>query len=154
MKLLLPICLLFSLSLSAQSLSLDELRLLYRDATASEENANGFYEQVKHVVKTDKPVMTAYKGAGLMLLARYARLGERGAKVREAAAWIEEAVERDPNNPEVRLVRLSIQEHLPKIVRYNQNIEEDREFIKEALPGVDDKILRTMISAYFNEFSN
>lgn len=154
MKPLFSICLFLCLGLKAHTQSLDELRLLYRDATASEKAANNFYDHVQHVEQTDKPVMVAYKGAGLMLLARYARLSERGNKVREAAVWIEDAVEREPHNAEIRLIRLSVQEHLPKIVRYNQHIDDDRIFVKSALPGIEDEILRNMITSYFEEFSN
>lgn len=154
MKRLLIIFIALQLGLLAHSQSLDELRLLYRNATESEDNANSFYEQVEHVTQTDKPVMAAYKGAGLMLLARYSKLSERGSKVREAATWIEDAVERDPKNVELRLIRLSIQENLPRIVRYNQHIDEDRTFIENALPHLQDETLRAMISGYFEEFSN
>lgn len=142
------------LTLPTHAQSLDDIRLLYRDAAESATATQAFYEQVQHVAPDGKPVMVAYKGAGLMLLARHAKLSERGAKVREAATWIEDAVARAPNNAEIRLVRLSVQEHLPKIVRYNQHIDEDRAFIEEALPGVDDDVLRAMITRYFEAYSN
>lgn len=154
MKPLFIICLFIYAGLTTQAQSLDELRLQYRDATESEATAQGFYDRVAQIEQANKPVMVAYKGAGLMLLARYAKLSERSSKVREAAEWIENAVAREPNNAEIRLIRLSVQEHLPKIVRYNQAIDEDREFIKSALPNLEDQTLRAMISSYFEEFSN
>lgn len=153
MKPLLFACLIAFLALPAQGQSLDEIRLLYRDATESETSAKHFYEQVKDVAKDGKPVMVAYKGAGLMLLARYTKLSERGAKVREAATWIEDAAARAPNEAEIRLVRLSVQENLPKIVRYSQHINADREFIENALPAIEDNVLRKMISSYFEKYS-
>lgn len=131
----------------------DNIRLLYKDATKSREQAEAFYEPLKAVDKSDKPELVAYKGAGLMLLARYEKLAERGPKVREAAAWIEEAVERAPENPEIRLIRLSVQEHLPKFLKYRQHIEEDRQFVQQALPSVTDAGLKAMINGYFDEFS-
>lgn len=154
MKALLFAFLVAVFTLPAHAQSLDDIRLLYRDATKSEAAAQDFYAQVQHVAPDGKPVMAAYKGAGLMLLARYTKLTERGAKVREAATWIEEAVGRAPDNAEIRLIRLSVQEHLPKIVRYNQHIDEDREFVKTALPGLDDDVLRAMITRYFESYSN
>ncbi len=153
MKSILFACIITVLTLSARAQSLDEIRLRYRDATESQASAQHFYEQVKDVSKESKPVMVAYKGAGLMLLARYTKLSERGAKVREAATWIEDAVARAPNDAEIRLVRLSVQEHLPKIVRYNQHIRADREFVEAALPAVEDSVLRTMITSYFEKYS-
>ncbi|SEL68854.1 hypothetical protein [Parapedobacter koreensis] len=132
---------------------LTNIRLLYKDATRSEEQAQAFYEPLKAVSKSAKPVLVAYKGSGLMLLARYEKLSERRAKVKEAAQWIEQAVAAEPNNPEIRLIRLSVQEHLPKFLRYNQDIEDDRKFVQQALPSLEDEGLKAMINGYFDEFS-
>jgi len=133
--------------------TLNEIRLLYRDATKSKSQAEAFYQPIKNVKQTDTPVMVAYKGSGMMLLARYEKLGDRGPLVREAAQWIEKAVAADPNNPEIRLIRLSVQEHLPKFLKYHQHIAEDRQFVQQSLPTVKDEGLKAMIMGYFEEFS-
>lgn len=132
---------------------LNPIRLLYKDATKSKEQALAFYEPIKGVAKTDKPVMVAYKGAGLILLARYEKLSARRPKVKEAVQWIEQAVADAPNNAEIRLIRLSVQEHLPKFLKYNQHIDEDRQFVQQALPAIKDEGLKAMINGYFDEFS-
>lgn len=153
MKKLSALLVLIAYAAVAGAQELDTLRLLYRDATKSEEKAQAFYEPLAAVTKNDKPVLVAYKGAGLMLLARYEKLTERGPKVKEAVPWIEQAVADDPDNAEIRLIRLSVQEHLPKFLKYNSNIEDDRQFIEQALPSVDDAGLKAMINGYFNSFS-
>ncbi|PPL03743.1 hypothetical protein [Parapedobacter indicus] len=132
---------------------LESIRLLYKDATKSKEQAEAFYEPVKEVTQADQPVLVAYKGAGLMLLARYEKLANRGPSVKEAAQWIEQAVSADPENAEIRLIRLSVQEHLPRFLKYNQHIDEDRQFIQQALPSLKDESLTAMINGYFEEFS-
>lgn len=139
------------LALQAQDLA--DLRLLYKDATRSKEQAEAFYEPLKGVAQSDNPVLVAYKGAGMMLLARYEKLANRGPKVKEAARWIEQAVAAEPENAEIRLIRLSVQEHLPRFLKYNQHIEEDRLFVRQALPSLKDEGLKAMINGYFNEFS-
>lgn len=144
------IVLLGSISLAAQSTT---IRKSYRDATKSEEKANAFYDLVQDVSQTDKAVMVAYKGAGKMLLARYEPLTKRGGKVKDAIEWVEKAVKSDSDNAEIRLIRLSIQENLPKFIGYNDNIDEDKKFVKEALPNIKDKELVEMINGYFAEFS-
>lgn len=147
---LLFILLLGSISLFAQSTA---IRKAYKDATKSEEKAKTFYNLVDDVSKSDKAVMVAYKGAGKMLLARYEPLTKRKPKIKEAIEWIENAVKTDPDNAEIRLLRLSVQENLPKFLGYNDNIAEDKKFIKDALPNVNDKELVEMINGYFAEFS-
>jgi len=130
-----------------------EIRNSYHAATQSEANAKIFYNLVKDVTKSEKAEMIAYKGAAKALLARYEPLSKRKAKLKEGIAWVEDAVTKSPKNAEVRLIRLSIQENLPKFLKYNKNIEEDRKFIKAALPAIKDKGLVEMINGYFNEFS-
>lgn len=44
---------------------------------------------------------------------------------------LEFAVASEPNNIEIRLIRLSIQEKVPKIVNYNKNKKEDKDFLLE-----------------------
>jgi len=139
--------------LGAHGQDLTNIRLLYKDATLSKEQAEAFYEPLKDVTQTDKPVLVAYKGSGLMLLARYEKLADRGPKIKEAAQWIEQAVADDPDNAEIRLIRLSVQEHLPRFLKYNQHIEEDRQFVKQALPSLNDEGLKAMIHGYFEAFS-
>jgi len=139
------------LAMYAQDLT--NIRLLYKDATKSEEQAHTFYEPLKEITQADKPVLVAYKGAGLMLLARYEKLADRRSKVKEAAQWIEQAVADDPDNAEIRLIRLSVQEHLPRFLKYNQHIEADRQFVQQALPSLKEESLKAMINGYFEEFS-
>jgi len=153
MKKLFSLLLLTSYAAVVCAQDLDTLRLLYRDATKSKEQAQAFYEPLAGVTKNDQPVLVAYKGAGLMLLARYEKLTARGPKVKEAVPWIEQAVADEPDNAEIRLIRLSVQEHLPKFLKYNTNIEDDRQFIQQTLPTVEDAGLKAMINGYFNTFS-
>ncbi|MGB6084356.1 hypothetical protein [Moheibacter sp.] len=140
----------FSLTIFAQS---SELRKSYREATQSEAKASSFYEHVKNVSNSDKAVMLAYKGAGQTLLARYEPLLQRKDKVKAGIDLVEKAIQQDPDNVEIRLIRLSIQENLPKMFKYNTEIESDKKFIQSALPEIKDKSLVEMIKGYFAEFS-
>ena len=141
---------LFGIQVFAQS---TEIRNAYREATKSEENAKTFYQHVKDVSESDAAVMMAYKGAGKTLLARYAPLLDRKEKIKDGIGWIENAVKKSPNDVEIRLIRLSIQENLPKLFKYNDDIESDKKFIKEAMLHIKDKGLLEMINGYFEGFS-
>lgn len=50
---------------------------------------------------------------------------------------LEELIVNEPNNIHLRYVRLVIQESLPKILNYNSNIKEDKEFLKNILTKKD-----------------
>lgn len=131
----------------------DQIRLAYRDATESKEKAETLYSLLQHVQQSDQAELVAYKGAAKTLLARYERLTERGSKVRDGVEWIEQGIKKAPQNIEIRLIRLSVQENLPKLLKYHQNIEEDRALIKSAYPNLEDEGLKKMIQAYFKDFN-
>jgi hypothetical protein len=130
-----------------------DIRTAYRSATESEAKAKDFFKLVEKTTSSDKAEMLAYKGAGMTLLARYEPLTKRSSKVKAGIKWIDDAIAKSPNNIEVRLIRLSVQENLPKMFKYNTHIEADKKFIKDALPKLEDKDLVKMINGYFAEFS-
>jgi hypothetical protein len=49
--------------------------------------------------------------------------------VKDGATSLEEIVKNNPNNAELRVIRMSVQENVPKIVGYNKNLKEDKTFL-------------------------
>ena len=56
---------------------------------------------------------------------------EKKSNFKEGVKWIESAVKSKPDNIEIRMIRLGVQENTPKIAKYNTNIQEDKNFIIE-----------------------
>jgi len=48
---------------------------------------------------------------------------------KKGASLLEEEIKNAPNNAEYRFLRLTIQENAPKILKYNQDIEKDKEVL-------------------------
>ncbi|MGM5631261.1 hypothetical protein O2K51_10205 [Apibacter raozihei] len=134
----------FSLFLSAQP-SVSEVRESYRTAVDSEEKADAFFNSLKSVQQSNGTVLMAYKGAAYMLLARYEPLLKKKGQIKNGRAWIESYIKAHPNDIEARFVRLTIQQNLPKIAGYNQNIDEDKDFIKKKITSVNDAQLKKML---------
>lgn len=108
---------------------LSSVREQYSEASKSQKNAEEFYNLISNSAKENK-VMQAYKGAAITLKAKFAK--DRKSKKTlfvEGAKIIESTIKSDPNNVELRLIRLSIQENTPKILNYKANISEDKKFI-------------------------
>lgn len=108
---------------------LPSVREQYSEATKSQKNAEDFYNLVANASKDNK-VMQAYKGAAIALKAKFAK--DRKAKKAlfiEGVKLLESAIKSEPNNVEIRLIRLSIQENTPKILNYKGNINEDKKLI-------------------------
>lgn len=105
---------------------ISQVRKSYPTASANEKNAQAFHELVSRA-NTDDAVMQAYKGAAETLLSKFARkVGEKISHMKAGADLIDDAVSRDPDNIEIRMVRLSVQENVPRIVNYRKNRDEDK----------------------------
>ncbi|NUY81397.1 hypothetical protein HUK80_10850 [Flavobacterium sp. MAH-1] len=127
MKLIASILCLFVLA----SADLTEIRKMYPDASKTEESAKAFHEKLAAVADNDaNKVLVAYKGASETLLSKYGNtLGKKTKHMKAGASLIDAAVAAESDNIEIRMVRLSVQESVPKIVRYKKNIKEDKAFI-------------------------
>lgn len=58
---------------------------------------------------------------------------------KEGRQLLEEAIVRYPSNTEFRFIRLTIQENAPKILRYNKQIEEDKQAVIAGYRKMDSK---------------
>ena len=123
----------FTLVLLLNSFSnpdLSEIRKLYLNAMNSENLSKEFCSKLADITKDDNKTLVAYKGASITLLSRFKKKVPDKMKIfKEGIKLVEFAVANEPNTLEIRLIRLSIQENVPKIVKYNKNIKEDKDFI-------------------------
>lgn len=144
MKKILVFCFL-SLNVFAQDLS--KLRKEFIAATASAEASQTFLNSTAKL--GEKPLFQAYRGAALVIHAKFAK-GIEGKKkyAKEGITTLESAVQKDPQNVEIRTLRLSIQEQAPKVLKYKNNIEEDRSFVKKALAELPEGSLKTFVEGY------
>ncbi len=62
---------------------------------------------------------------------------------------IEKAIETEPNNLELRFIRLSIQKNAPGFLGYKSNLKEDTEFIKENRNQIESEIVQQNIETLF-----
>jgi hypothetical protein len=64
---------------------------------------------------------------------------------------IELALKSNPNNLEIRLIRLSVQKNAPGFLGYNANIKEDTEFLKENCHQIKSVVLQKNIETLLSE---
>lgn len=64
---------------------------------------------------------------------------------KEGKGNLEKAVKKEPNNVEVRFLRLSVQKKAPSFLGYKANINEDTEFIKKNYHQIDSEVLQNYI---------
>jgi hypothetical protein len=108
---------------------LSDVRRLFVDAPLNGVKSEAFYDFIGNYNKEDK-VLWAYKGAAISLKAKFTKtIKEKKSLFIEGVKCIENAVKSEPNNLEIRLIRLSIQENAPKILNYRKNIDEDKKLL-------------------------
>jgi hypothetical protein len=118
------------LTLVLPSSNLEDVRHYFQQASSSEESAIQFNTLVKKDFTVDASLKTAYLGASETLLAKYGDSPAAKLKLfKSGVAHIEEAIEAKPSDIEIRLIRLIIQKNAPKILKYFNEIESDKEFI-------------------------
>lgn len=90
----------------------------------------------------------AYLGTVMMKAAEFeSTAGDKLNKFKAGKAMLEEVIGRHSTNVEYRFLRLMIQEHAPKILKYNTHIKEDADFIKAHLDKVSSEV-KTAIKNY------
>lgn len=106
-----------------------EVRELYVNASKSKENAEIFYAKMSKL-DSKSNTLIAYKGASIALRAKYLKeIKQKKEAFISGITLLEKSIKAEPENAEIRLIRLSIQENTPKILKYKSNIEEDKKLI-------------------------
>lgn len=129
MKLLLSLLLWISF---AGTPDLVTIRKMYPDVAKSKTNAKEFTEKLSGISNSDEKVLVAYKAASILVDSKFESLvGSKISRFKEGAKLLEATLKSDPNNIEIRMIRLSIQEDVPGITGYKKNIKEDKKYITD-----------------------
>lgn len=106
---------------------LETLRNSYAKANLSNTNLEAFVNIAEKQNGSDA-VIKGYKAAAQIMEAKIAKQN-RKAMVKSGATNLENIIKSNPNNIELRLIRLSVQENIPKIVGYRGSLKDDKAFI-------------------------
>ena len=141
---LLLLFLLLGSSFHAQKPSLQEIRLLYREAESEENSAELLLERLESVGE-EQPVLLAYKASGTMLVAKYAFLPFKLSWFNKGKKLMQEAVDAAPEEVEIRFLRFALQANTPGFLGYKDHMEEDKALLLKRLPEVKDDNLKQLM---------
>jgi len=109
---------------------LGTVRKLYSNVTKSESNQKEFSDKLADVSNSDDKTLVAYKAASILLLSKSEKkLQAKMDRFKEGVKLLESTIKSEPDNIEIRMIRLSIQENVPGITGYKKNIKEDKQFL-------------------------
>ncbi|SFN21405.1 hypothetical protein SAMN05421738_108106 [Algoriella xinjiangensis] len=133
-------------------LTLSELRTDFENAAKSAKNVDILYNKLDDYTGNNQTIV-AYKGASVILKARFVK--DKATKKKyftDGATLINDAVKNDSKDVENRLIRLIIQENIPKFIKYNQNIQQDKQFIVDNYNSAP-KEVQTLVKTYAKKYN-
>jgi hypothetical protein len=99
-------------------------------------------------IKNNSVVNLAYLGGYKTIWANHVFSPiEKLKTFKEGKKLIDEAVLKEPNNIEIRFIRLSVQKNAPAFLGYKSNVKEDEEFIRKNRNTVSSEIISKNIDA-------
>ena len=124
------------------------LRRHYELAAADKAAGEKFYKLLADYKDRDALVL-GYKAAAEAIRARDASMFNKLTYVQDAAKTFEQAVGLDPQNPEIRFLRFSVESNLPAFLGLSKHIDEDKEMLLSAAlshpgSGLDPEAFRTV----------
>lgn len=131
--------------------SLVEFRGYLQKGESSEEVSKTLISKSKSAFETTKkPIYEAFWAVGNFFMAKHA--GNPISKYsyfNKGKKLLEDAVKKEPNSLEIRMMRYISQEKTPKFLGYNENMKADKEFILKNYKNSDDENLVKFIKKYF-----
>ena len=144
--------LLLVLPLFGASQELKVLRLEYPTAVIDMHTMEVLLKSLADISTENAPILAAYKGALLTIQARNSKgISNKISYFKEGKTLLENAISAEPNNIEIRSLRMGVQENSPRIVRYKGNIDEDKKFIIDNYPSVKNQEIRAFIEGYVRQ---
>ena len=132
------------------SQNLKEYRALLQTGEKSEKSAKTLIEKSSSAYKNSKePVYLGFLAVGKFFMAKHAfNPLKKMSYFNEGKKLMESSLKAEPDNLEVRLMRLITQESVPKILGYSQNISEDRTYLTRSYKNTKDEDLKIYIKDY------
>ena len=123
-------CLLILLTFMFVDADIASCRRMMDLSVDDKRNAGKFYKQMKAVKETDAPIMVGFKGMAEILMCKHLiNPFTRLSHFNKGKEFLEMAIKRSANNPELLFFRLSTQSNVPSLLKYNENISHDKEML-------------------------
>lgn len=143
------LCLL-SFQSKGQSIAIDDIRKDYASAVNNQNTCEKWYARFQKESNLSAK-LKAYKGAIAITLARFVAVAKKTPLVMQGKKLIEDAINQDKNDVEIRFIRYGIQIHLPAALAYNKNKTEDRLFINAHLNQFPNEAMKAAVIKFLEE---
>lgn len=129
-----------------------EIRELYYQAAINENAATKFMNTLDKMDVNSNAVLKGYKGMAYMIQANYS--WNPYSKLRnfvKGKALLEEAIQKDSRNVELRFLRYCVQSNAPFFLGYRDNLQADKAMILKNWESLPDADLKQRIKEYMSD---
>ncbi|MGJ1447676.1 hypothetical protein ACR79S_12940 [Sphingobacterium spiritivorum] len=146
-KLILIALLIIGKSAYAQKMNLDQMRKDFNKGVKNEELCKSHLEVLKKNAKS--PEELGYYAAYHMFMANHTgNPFKKMSYFKGGRKILEDVIRKNPQNTELRFIRLCIQFYIPKFLNYHDNIETDKDFVMNNLYKMKDNDVKLLIFNY------
>ncbi|WP_424494298.1 hypothetical protein [Salinimicrobium sp. GXAS 041] len=141
---------LFSLHSGSADPDLDEIRALYKQAPGNEQACEKMISILEPFEK--EPLWLGYKGVATMIMAKHVFSPfKKMSLFKEGKGILNDAIEMDRDNVELRFLRYSAQTQAPSFLSYKDDVEEDQQFLINRLSNMEDLSLKNAVLDFLME---
>lgn len=134
--------------IKAQNSDSDRIRLQYPKAVSDKELCKSMISELEK--KDVQPTELAYLGAFQAVWANHVLNPiSKLSSFKKGKNNIEKAIRQNPNETEIRFIRLSIQYSIPKFLGYKSDIDTDKDFILKNFKNIENPNLKKLIRDFF-----
>lgn len=120
------------------SQNLKIIRESYIQSNSSVSKAVSFNEEMSKFKSSKDPVIRGYYAGSVLLISKFEKkLKDKKELFKQGVTLLETEINKNSQSVELRLIRLSIQENVPKITGYKKNIDEDKQFLIKSYSSLD-----------------
>lgn len=131
----------------AQNVDLQAIRKDFNKGVKDKALCEKYHGQLEEAARG--PVEKAYYGAFHMFMAKHTSNPiKKMSYFRNGKNILEKTIKANPDDVELRFIRLCIQYYTPKYLGYHHEIEVDKEFVMNNLHKLEDKETKSLIYKY------
>jgi len=138
---------LISTYVQAQSLNLNHVRRDFNKGVKNEDLCEKYYKTLEK--EADTPIEKGYEAAFHMFMAKHTSNPlKKMSYFNGGKKLLEKQITNNPNNVELRFIRLCIQYYVPSYLGYSSKVEEDKTFVMNNLYKMPDEDTKDIIYNY------
>lgn len=132
--------------------NVSEARTLFKTAAFNPQSCASLMYGLKNYTEENNPTLAAYKACGWMMHAKYAiNPLDKWNSFSKGKSMLQKSVSKEPQNVEIRFLRLAMQYKCPSFLGYSDDIPKDKNYVIQQLKTLEDTELKHLIKAFLDK---